>query len=126
MGNRANFGFRQGNDIVYLYGHWAGERMLDRLAQALKYVHRVNRDSDYIYGTRIAISQLIGDDWPSEFGWGITINQLSDNEHSVPVVDFQNGTVTLYNYDWNAGQITDPKFTTTITKFIERYATSDY
>jgi hypothetical protein len=36
MGDRANFGFRDSKEnIVFLYGHWAGYRMLENLADAV-------------------------------------------------------------------------------------------
>lgn len=125
MGDRANFGFKHGRDTVFLYGHWAGNHMLAKLANALDKVRQDGRLSDSAYGTRIAMSQLIGDDWNQGLGWGITVNELSDNEHSVPVVDWNSGTVTLYDYDWKQGQITEPKFTLPVDRFIQKYAKSD-
>ena len=89
MGNRANYGFRSGNDTLFLYGHWAGEPgMCERLAKALSVAKP--RWGDDGYATRITISQLIGDDWNSETGWGLYVNEIPDNdvENSVLVVDW--------------------------------------
>lgn len=122
MGDRANFGVRQGNDVVYLYGHWAGYGMMNTLATALNTVKSYGRLSDEGYATRILFSQIIGDSWSGELGWGIYVNSLGDNEHKVPVVDFREGTVTLYDYDWHKSQVTNPIFTATIENFIKRYA----
>jgi len=37
MGDRANFGFRDSKEnIIFLYGHWAGHRMLENLADAVQ------------------------------------------------------------------------------------------
>jgi hypothetical protein len=98
MGNRVNFGFQQSNDnTVFLYGHWAGHAMLERLANAVEAARP--RWGDESYATRIAISQLVGEDWNAETGWGIYINQIGDNEHKVPVVNFQEQTFRLYEED---------------------------
>lgn len=101
MGDRANFGFRIGRPdyrhTLYLYGHWAGENMLDRLANALK--EAGPRWNDEAYATRIVTSQLVGDRWPYTTGWGLTLDYLCDSEHDVPVVDFEAGTVTIHAYD---------------------------
>lgn len=100
MGDRANFGFRDGQDdpVIYLYGHWAGHRMMERLAEAIAAAQP--RWSDAPYATRICISQIIGDDWSGETGWGIypscVHHGLCDNEHSIPVVDWKSQTVSLY------------------------------
>lgn len=122
MGDRANFGVKQGNDTVYLYGHWAGYGMMNTLATALNKVKDFDRLSDEGYATRILFSQIVGESWVGSLGWGIYINSLGDNEHKVPVVDFRENTVTLYDYVWENGQITEPVFTTSIDNFIKRYA----
>lgn len=125
MGDRANFGIKQTNgDTIYVYGHWAGDGMLARFANALDYTQNVGRIDDEAYGTRIIISQLIGDGWSSDLGWGITVNYLADNEHKVPVYDFAFQTVTLYDYDWTAGGLTDMIVTFSLNEFIRKYAKS--
>ncbi len=98
MGDRANFGFVQpnGNTIV-LYGHWAGHQMLANLADAVAAAEP--RWQDESYATRIAISRLVGEEWTSETGWGIYINQLGDNEHKVPIIDWKNRTFILMEED---------------------------
>ena len=98
MGDRANFGFRQSNEnVVFLYGHWAGHNMLSQLAEAVAVARP--RWTDESYATRIAISQLIDEDWKQELGWGLHINEIGDNEHKVPVIDWTNQTFTLYEED---------------------------
>ena len=122
MGDRANFGVRQGNDIVFLYGHTAGYRMMATLANALQEVAFAGRIHDETYGTRILFSQIVGSDWSTTLGWGISVNHLTDNEHKVPVVDFREGTVSLYDYTWRDGELTDPVFTQSIDNFIKKFA----
>jgi hypothetical protein len=116
MGDRANFGFRDSKEnIVFLYGHWAGYRMLENLADA---VHAAEpRWNDESYATRIAISQLIKDEWQSETGWGISVNQLSDNEHKVPIIDWHNKTFTLMEED-----LETVVFTTSLNAFVAKYS----
>lgn len=116
MGDRANFGFRdRKGDTVFLYGHWAGHRMLENLANAVEAARP--RWSDETYATRIAISQLINDEWPSQTGWGISINELADNEHKVPVIDWSSGTFTLFEED-----LKTEVFHTSLDVFVNKYS----
>lgn len=123
MGDRANFGFKQPDgNIVFLYGHWAGYEMMNTFAHALKRVMEAGRVGDTSYATRIAISEIIGDSWKDDLGWGISVNYLCDNEHSVPVVDWATATVRLYDYDWKAGVLTTEKFAMPLNIFVEKFA----
>ena len=116
MGDRANFGFKQSNgDTIVLYGHWAGHQMLSKLAYAVDKARP--RWSDESYATRIAISNLIGEDWTSETGWGLHVNQIGDNEHKVPVINFQDQTFSLHDGDLDS----EPIFTTTLDAFCIKY-----
>lgn len=116
MGDRANFGFRQSNEnIVFLYGHWAGYRMLENLADAVQAAEP--RWNDESYATRIAISRLIGGEWESETGWGLTVNALADNEHKVPVIDWTNKTFTLMEEDLKTVVVTMD-----LKKFVAKYS----
>ena len=116
MGDRANFGFKdRKGDTVFLYGHWAGHRMLENLADAVQAAEP--RWNDEGYATRIAISQLINDEWPSETGWGITVNELADNEHKVPIIDWSNNTFTLMEED-----LKTEVFSLTLDKFVAKYS----
>lgn len=116
MGDRANFGFKDSKDnIVFLYGHWAGHRMLENLADAVSAAEP--RWQDESYATRIAISQLIKDEWASETGWGITVNELADNEHKVPIIDWKNQTFTLMEED-----LKTVVFSTALDAFVTKYS----
>ena len=116
MGDRANFGFRDSKEnIVFLYGHWAGHRMLENLADAVQIAHP--RWNDESYATRITISQMIGDEWASETGWGISVNELADNEHKVPIIDWKNKTFTLMEED-----LQTVVFSTTLDAFVAKYS----
>jgi len=128
MGDRANFGFVQpnGNTIV-LYGHWAGHQMLGRLADAV--IAARPRWNDTAYATRIAISQLIKDDWNSETGWGLHVNEIADNEHKIAIVDFNQQTFSLHEEDSFSntsnkvrGMKNEALFTMDLSTFCEKYA----
>lgn len=123
MGDRANFGLRQvDGNTIFIYGHWAGEGMLARFANALSHAQEAGRIDDQAYGNRIIISQLVGDAWSGDYGWGVTVNYIGDNEHKVPVFDFAFQTVTLYDYDWKSGLLTDMIVTFSLNEFINKYA----
>jgi hypothetical protein len=96
--------------------------MLAKFANALDHVQNVGRIDDQAYANRIIISQLVGDSWQGEYGWGVTVNYLADNEHKVPVFDFAFKTVTLYNYDWKSGVLTDIIVEFSLNEFINKYA----
>jgi hypothetical protein len=123
MGDRANFGFRQSNgDVIFLYGHWAGYGMMARLAQAIEVARP--RWHDEPYATRIAISNIIGEEWNQEYSWGIS-TRIGDNEHSIPVVDWEFQTVALYPHDWTNGMDWDnPKFVMDLDGFINKFSKS--
>jgi hypothetical protein len=126
MGDRANFGFKQSNgETIILYGHWAGHDMLKNLAKAVETARP--RWIDEAYATRIVVSQLVGNDWTSETGWGLSVNTILDNEHKIPVIDWRSGTFSLHEEgDWNEdtkvrGMLDEPMFTMTLENFIKKY-----
>jgi hypothetical protein len=116
MGDRANFGFKdRKGDTIFLYGHWAGHRMLQNLADAVQIAHP--RWSDESYATRICISQLISEEWASETGWGLSVNELGDNEHKVPVINWAAKTFTLMEQDLSA-----EVFSISLEGFVAKYS----
>lgn len=128
MGDRANFGFVQPNgSTIVLYGHWAGAQMLGRLADAV--IAARPRWNDPSYATRIAISQLIGNEWNAETGWGLHVNEIGDNEHKIAIVDFNQQTFSLHEEDDHRntdnkirGMNNDAIFTMDLSTFCEKYA----
>ena len=128
MGDRANFGFVQPNgQTVVLYGHWAGHQMLGKLADAV--IAARPRWNDSSYATRIAISNLIGDQWNMETGWGLYVNEIGDNEHKIAIIDWDQQTFSLH--EWADGRDPSNKvrgmnnkalFTMDLTSFCEKYA----
>ena len=127
MGDRANFGFKQSNDeTIVLYGHWAGHDMLGNLASAVETARP--RWTDESYATRIAISNLVGDNWHELTGWGLTVNNILDNEHKIPVIDWRTQTFSLHEEaSWDEdtkvrGMQDEPMFTMTLDSFINKYS----
>jgi hypothetical protein len=128
MGDRANFGFVQPNgETIVLYGHWAGHQMLGKLADAV--IAARPRWNDPAYATRIAISQIIGNDWTSETGWGLHVNEISDNEHKIAIVDFNQQTFSLHEEGDRRdttnkinGMNNEAIFTMDLSSFCEKYA----
>jgi hypothetical protein len=127
MGDRANFGFKDRNgNVVFLYGHWAGYEMLAKLAQAVEIAE--SRWNDETYATRITISNLIGDEWTQSTGWGISVNEISDNEHKIPIIDWLSGTFSLHEeVSWDMptkirGVADEPLFTMTVQAFVDKYS----
>jgi len=122
MGDRSNFGLLQiDGNTIFVYGHLAGETMLATFANALD-ACGARAPHDEAYANRIIISQLVGHAWAGNLGWGVSINYLPDNEHKVPVYDFSDDTVTLYDYTWNPSELTDKIISFTREEFINKYA----
>ena len=103
--------------------------MLANLAEAVAKAQP--RWSDPSYATRIAISNMIGDGWTFETGWGLQVNQISDNEHKIPVIDWEQATFSLheedsfYNLDNKVrGMKNEPLFVMDLRAFVEKYTDS--
>lgn len=128
MGDRANFVFVQDSgETIVLYGHWAGYNMLENLAEAV--VAAQPRWSDDSYATRIAISHMVGESWADETGWGLNVNQIGDNEHKIPVINWKDRTFSLHQEDSFhnksnkvRGMSNDAIFTMDLATFCEKYA----
>jgi hypothetical protein len=131
VGDRANFGFVQPNgETIVLYGHWAGSNMLGKLADAV--IAARPRWNDPSYATRITISQLIGDQWNMETGWGLHVNEISDNEHKIAIVDWEQQIFSLHEEDDFRNQDNKVRgmknqaiFTMDLSTFCEKYALNE-
>jgi hypothetical protein len=130
MGDRANFVFVQpSGETIVLYSHWGGHNMLANLAEAVAKAQ--SRWSDPSYATRIAISQMIGDGWAFETGWGLSVNEILDNEHKIPVIDWAQMTFSLHEEDSYhnldnkvRGMKNEAIFTQDLRSFVEKYSDS--
>jgi hypothetical protein len=128
MGDRANFVFVQDSgETIVLYGHWAGYNMLANLAEAVAKAEP--RWTDSGYATRIAISHMVGEGWGMETGWGLYVNEIADNEHKIPVVNFKDRTFSLHEEAPYAdksnkvrGMKNEAMFTQELANFVEKYS----
>ena len=96
MGDRIVFTIKQDKDLsVNLYSHWGGyDRFID-LARALRAAEP--RWNDGSYATRIIVSQLIGDQWGEETGFGLWASNSKGaygGDHPDITIDLVNKTVT--------------------------------
>ena len=100
MGARVNFVFKQYENTpsVVLYSHWGADSWEVDLACALSVAEP--RWDDPSYGTRIAISNLIGEQWKSETGFGIYASTEMEDPWDLCVeIDFINKTVDGVAFD---------------------------
>ncbi len=108
MGARVHFMFKEVNDTaigepvspsVVLYSHWGADTWEYDLACALSVAEP--RWIDPSYGTRIVISNLIGEQWKSETGFGIYATTEIPDTWGDPcvVIDFANLTVDGVAFD---------------------------
>lgn len=104
MGSRTEWIIKgdESKNAIHLYSHWGGETKFADTQRAIK--NAEPRWSDTTYGVRIFISQIIGDLWFNETGFGIAVGNDTDNlfEESYfhAVIDFPNQRVTFGSYEW--------------------------
>jgi hypothetical protein len=60
---------------------------------------------------------LVNEEWASETGWGLNVNELGDNEHKVPVIDWSNKTFTLMEAD-----LQTEVFSQSLDAFVAKYS----
>jgi hypothetical protein len=89
--------------VTWLYSHWGGDTKFADTQRALYLA--VPRWDDATYGTKIFISNIIGDAWASETGYGITSTLTNadcpfEESYFTATIDFVNQTVTLGSRIW--------------------------
>jgi hypothetical protein len=96
MGARTNFTFRTETGDLTLYSHWGGDSKSSDLAAALKAaLPRINM-LDTSYALRIIVSQLIGESWNEETGFGLFVGSEGGEEsYDWVIVNLVNNTVTF-------------------------------
>lgn len=96
MGARINFvlkAYESEQAHVTLYSHWGETTWREDLAVALNKAEP--RWTDGSYAARIVVSQLIGDDWHKQTGYGLfTSVDGEDLGDTTVIVDFTNQTVS--------------------------------
>ena len=96
MGDRFVVGFQDKpeNSIVYLYSHWGGEAQEKILANALDKAQGRWNDPDY--GTRIVVSQIVGDSWNDTLGFGLSVNNFAMPDYdTIQVVEWHSQSVSM-------------------------------
>jgi hypothetical protein len=94
MGARTNFTFLTDTGALTLYSHWGGDSKTIDLAKALDAAMPRITMGDTSYALRVTISQLIGDSWNEETGYGLFIGHEGGEEQYEPItVNFINNTV---------------------------------
>jgi hypothetical protein len=95
MGDRIVYTIRQDENLsVNLYSHWGGYDRFVNLAKALRAAEPRWNDSSYC--TRIIVSQLIGDNWNDELGFGLWASNSDGaygGDHPDIIIDLVNKTV---------------------------------
>jgi len=93
MGDRANIYIKEDEKHgVYLYTHWGGYELPEKLRTALK--RGKGRWNDAAYLARIVFCEMVKGDEEGSTGYGIS-SRLQDNEHPIIVVDTVKQTVTF-------------------------------
>ena len=94
MGARTNFTFKTDTGVITLYSHWGGDSKDVDLAHALAAAGPRIALGDIGYALRIVVSQLIGESWGEQTGFGLFVGEEGGEEQYHPVtVDFTNNTV---------------------------------
>jgi hypothetical protein len=121
MGDRGNLGIIQpSDDVLFIYTHWTGSTLLNDLAQALAVAHPRWTETDY--ATRIIVSQIIGEQWDTTSGFGLSVNALGDTEqppHPTPVVSFSRQVVSIFEPTWTP--VATPVDVLTFHEYLVRY-----
>lgn len=92
MGSRTNFQLKDEKGSVWLYSHWGGDSKMNDLAAAIETAEP--RWDDITYAMRIVVSQLVGSDWNSETGFGLSSYEAGEESYEPVCVDFTNKTVS--------------------------------
>jgi hypothetical protein len=93
MGDRSVIGIRtSGESTLYLYSHWGGAEQGQDLASAL--LAAQPRWGDDWYATRIVVSQIIGNQWDKETGYGLSVGEFPH-----PDYDY------IYEVDWDTKMV---------------------
>ena len=95
MGHRIVYSIKQEKDLsLNLYSHWGG---YDRFVTLANAIHAAKpRWSDSSYAARIIVSQIVGDQWAEETGFGLwasTEHGMYGGDHPDIVIDLVNKTV---------------------------------
>ena len=127
MGDRATFVIEgeKNTTPIFIYGHWAGEGMMNEFANAISHALPRIGMGDVPYATRMIFNYLTRDSSMAETGWGLS-TYFCESEHSVPVLNIPEGTVRLLPHDWSApfDINAEPKFVMSVDNFVKKFSKS--
>lgn len=108
MGARSNLFFKNGNDGIGIYSHWAGKDMADAAMAVLESKAFKNRLGDSSYATRIGVQlalEQLGSQSGSETGFGLWTAEsgVPDNEFGIIVIDVNTGKIAVTNNPQSVG-----------------------
>lgn len=93
MGARVVFNIKQDEEnYICLYSHWGEYTALEDAGRAIAKARP--RWGDDTYCARIIISQLIGDKWDDEVGFGLWVSNEPCTDEAWIVIDLQEQIVT--------------------------------
>jgi hypothetical protein len=92
MGARTTWELKQNGQTLSLYSHWGGESKLADTKRALRAAKP--RWSDDSYALRIFISQIVGNDWDSELGFGLGLGYDFEEEFTPAEINFDTLKIT--------------------------------
>jgi hypothetical protein len=123
MGDRHNVGIRTDGHVLFIYAHNGFDSPAGYDAGFLKNVATAlnsakPRWNDDAYGTRIVTSRLLNGAADSVLGYGISIDTVHDNEHKIPVIDWETQRVYLTEDGRKATTIVSWTF----DEFVQKYA----
>jgi len=91
MGTRAQVFIK--DEGVYLYQHWDGDNLMDKVVKAVNSPVGKGRQDDPEYLARIIFCEMVRGDEAGETGYGIGTNMHGDIEYLV-TVDCKKRTIT--------------------------------
>jgi hypothetical protein len=97
MGARTVFEVKDQDGSIFLYSHWGGDTKREDAIKALTEAKHRWGINDTTYAMRIFISQIIGDTWDSETGFGISAKHTFEEQFEPMVIDFENNTVEYFD-----------------------------
>ena len=120
MGDRVNYGVRvsETSTPLYVYSQWGGSEAKENLAGALLHAQSRLSMADYDYAMRIIVSRLVGSNWESETGFGLSVGDVgTESDYRFHyMVNLTAGIVHMVHDDgsFHGGQ--------TVGEFVARYA----
>lgn len=93
MGARTVFEVKDQDGSIFLYSHWGGDTKVEDAIHALRKAEPRWGMHDTTYAMRIFISQIVGEAWNDETGYGISTKHHFEEQYEPMVIDFESNTV---------------------------------